>query len=144
MLDLLLRYFVTVCVGALQMPDHQGAAKAAPRSDGPPTVFRHVNVLSMETDRILQDQAVVVRNGTIVSIGAVDQLTTPPDARIVGGKNRFLLPGLIDMHMHLNGAADEDHLLMSLCPGRASIPVWGSSGWPWSSRMWTRSSRSIS
>ena len=43
-------------------------------------VFTNVNVVSMENDKILPGQTVVVSNGRIVAIGLTGQLKVPTDA----------------------------------------------------------------
>jgi len=64
-------------------------------------VFENINVIPMTEDRILQHQAVAIRNGQIIAI--LDQAeadTVDADTRI-SGEGRFLMPGLADMHIHM-------------------------------------------
>lgn len=63
------------------------------------TVFKNVNVIPMDTERVLKNQTVVVRDGLIAEIGT--KIKTPKGARVVKGKGKFLIPGLTDMHVHL-------------------------------------------
>jgi imidazolonepropionase-like amidohydrolase len=65
------------------------------------TVFVGVNVLPMDTERVLLGQSVVVRDGVIAEIGAVDAVAVPGGARVIYGRGRWLVPGLIDMHVHI-------------------------------------------
>ncbi len=65
------------------------------------TAFVNVNVLPMSDERIIAGQTVIVRDGTIDTIGNVDEVPVPEDARIVDGTDRFLLPGLAEMHAHV-------------------------------------------
>jgi imidazolonepropionase-like amidohydrolase len=65
------------------------------------TAFVGVNVLPMDTERVLLAQTVLVRDGVIAEIGNVDAVTVPNDARVIYGRGRWLLPGLIDMHVHI-------------------------------------------
>ena len=74
-----------------------GAATAA----ADVTAFVNVNVLPMSDERIIAGQTVIVRDGTIDTIGHVDEVPVPADARIVDGTDRFLLPGLAEMHAHV-------------------------------------------
>jgi imidazolonepropionase-like amidohydrolase len=64
------------------------------------TVFRHVNVIPMDSNRILMDQAVVIRNGKIAEIGANNRVSNPPEATMIDGGGAYMLPGLVDMHVH--------------------------------------------
>ena len=65
------------------------------------TVFVNVNVLPMSDERIIAGQTVIVRDGIIGTIGNVDEVPVPEDARVVDGTDRFLLPGLAEMHAHV-------------------------------------------
>jgi imidazolonepropionase-like amidohydrolase len=64
----------------------------------------HVNLIPMDSDRVLPDRTLRVGNGKILSI-------TPADARpvscrrVIDGAGRYLVPGLNDMHMHLETVA---------------------------------------
>jgi imidazolonepropionase-like amidohydrolase len=52
--------------------------------------------------RVLTQQTITVRNGRIVSIAA-GYTRAPSGAKIVDLKNAFVLPGLIDSHVHITG-----------------------------------------
>ena len=43
---------------------------------------------------------VLVRGDRVAAVGAVDEIAIPDGAEIVDGAGRFLIPGLIDMHVH--------------------------------------------
>lgn len=71
------------------------------------TAFVDVNVLPMDSQRVLRHQTVVVEGDTIVAIGATREVTVPADAaKIDGGGSRYLLPGLADMHTHVEESND--------------------------------------
>jgi imidazolonepropionase-like amidohydrolase len=60
--------------------------------------FRDVNVITMTgREPPLIRTTVVVSRGEITSIGA----DIPPGARVIEGNRKWLIPGLIDMHVHL-------------------------------------------
>jgi imidazolonepropionase-like amidohydrolase len=65
------------------------------------TAFINVNVIPMDQERVLKEQTVVVRDGRIAEIGAVNRVKVPSGALRVDGRNKFLIPGLFDMHTHL-------------------------------------------
>jgi len=66
------------------------------------TAFVDVNVLPMDSQRVLRHQTVVVEGDTIASLGAVGKVVVPRDAtKIDGGGTKYLLPGLADMHTHV-------------------------------------------
>lgn len=64
--------------------------------------FINVNVVPMDSERILNNQTVVVRGDKIAEIGATGKLKVPRDAERIDASGKFLMPGLIDMHAHLN------------------------------------------
>ncbi|WP_158501695.1 amidohydrolase family protein [Vitiosangium sp. GDMCC 1.1324] len=63
--------------------------------------FVDVNVVPMDSERLLPHQTVVVRKGRIASLGPADSTSVPSDAVRVEGQGRYLMPGLVDMHLHL-------------------------------------------
>ena len=62
-------------------------------------VFTNVNVIPMDKEQILQNQTVLIRNGIIVEIGK--KVKVPKSAQTIDGKGKYLIPGLMDMHVHL-------------------------------------------
>ncbi len=60
-----------------------------------------VNVVTMESATVLDDQTVVVRDGRIIALGPRAGTVVPSDAQQVDGTGRWLIPGLIDSHVHL-------------------------------------------
>jgi imidazolonepropionase-like amidohydrolase len=72
------------------------------------TAFVNVNVLPMSAERVLAQQTVIVRDGTIRTIGDVDVIPVPEDARVVDGTDRFLIPGLAEMHAHVPPAGSNE------------------------------------
>jgi hypothetical protein len=66
------------------------------------TAFVNVNVLPMDTERVLYGQTVIVRDGRIAEIGDAGKLKIPKNALRIDGRGKFLMPGFADMHAHLN------------------------------------------
>lgn len=61
----------------------------------------------MDRERVLENQTVIIRDGRIAQIGSAAQVKIPDGAERIDGKGKFLMPGLIDMHVHLGlGAGD--------------------------------------
>ncbi len=71
------------------------------------TAFVNVNVLAMTSEAILLQQTVLVDGASIVQIGDVDRVPVPEGAEIVDGTDRFLMPGLTEMHAHIPGAGTQ-------------------------------------
>jgi imidazolonepropionase-like amidohydrolase len=69
-----------------------------------PLAFVNVNVVPMSSETVLEQQTVVVNDGIITVIGPVDDVPIPRDAEVVDGTDRFLMPGLAEMHAHVPSA----------------------------------------
>jgi imidazolonepropionase-like amidohydrolase len=76
----------------------------APAVGADTTAFINVNVVPMDTERVVAEQTVVVRDGVIDAIGPVDDVPIPEEAAVVDGTDRYLMPGLAEMHAHVPAA----------------------------------------
>ncbi|HEY0458155.1 MAG TPA: amidohydrolase family protein [Pyrinomonadaceae bacterium] len=88
--------------------------------------FTNVAVIPMDKERVLQNQTVLVKNGIIAEIG--ERVKIPKDARIIDGRGKYLIPGLVDMHTHLLSDGDdypdsiaEDELRVMVANGVTTI-----------------------
>jgi imidazolonepropionase-like amidohydrolase len=91
------------------------------RSPAPNVVaFEHVTVVPMDGERLLRDYTVVVRDRRIVGMGPANRTPVPSDARRVDGRGRYLMPGLVDMHVH---PYDPDQFINYLAHGVTTIGV---------------------
>jgi imidazolonepropionase-like amidohydrolase len=64
--------------------------------------FVNVNVVPMDRERILPGQTVIVRADRISEIGPADTTDIPEGALRIDGRDKYLMPGLVDMHVHQN------------------------------------------
>lgn len=71
------------------------------------TAFVNVNVVPMATETVIEGQTVVVEGRLIVQIGDVDGVPVPDDATVIDGTDRFLMPGLAEMHAHVPEAGTD-------------------------------------
>jgi imidazolonepropionase-like amidohydrolase len=79
-------------------------ACAAAQADG---IVRHVAVIDVEQGRIVDNQAVAWRRGSIVAVGPDEEVARAWRAGTsIDGKGRYLIPGLWDMHVHFGGGPD--------------------------------------
>ncbi len=69
-----------------------------------PIAFVNVQIVPMDAERRVDGQTVVVSDGRIAAIGSVDEVPIPKDALVVDGTDRFLMPGLAEMHAHVPNA----------------------------------------
>src|SRR6185503_14272728 len=75
-----------------------------------PLAIVGVRIVPMTSSTILEDQTIVVRDGVIASIGPSATAQLPAEAVVIHGNNRYVMPALIDMHVHL-ASADLDAYL---------------------------------
>jgi len=75
--------------------------QAAPARERPVVAITDVSVVDVEQGRAVGPRTVLVVDGRIVAIGAQTEVHVPADAQRVDGRGRFLIPGLVDMHVHL-------------------------------------------
>ncbi len=95
------------------------------------TAFINVNVIPMTEDRVDPGQTVIVENGMITRIGPVDSTPVPEDSVIVDGTDRYLLPGLAEMHAHIPSAASPElGRVMTLLAANGVTTVRGMLGGP--------------
>ena len=76
-----------------------GAQSPKPKVVDDGTVIEDVTLISPERQAPLAHAAVVIREGRIAEIGT--DLVAGPHAKRVDDRGRFLIPGLIDSHVHL-------------------------------------------
>ncbi len=62
-------------------------------------VITNVSVLSADAEQMLPGQTVLIDQGEVVSMGT--DVSAPQDAVMIDGTGQFLIPGLIDSHVHL-------------------------------------------
>ena len=58
------------------------------------------HVVDVETGRVLNDAVVVVEGERIQAIGRTGDVVVPSAARVVDMRGRWLIPGLMNMHVH--------------------------------------------
>ena len=88
---------VVVAIGAAGA----GCAQVSPYEGRNATVFTNVNVLPMDSERVLAEQTVVVVDGRIADMGAASEIAVPSDSTVIVGTGQYLMPGLTEMHGHL-------------------------------------------
>lgn len=73
-------------------------------------VLENVNVLPMVDDEpvMLAAHSVLVVDGVVQAVAPVGELAVPAGARrIDGGGSAYVMPGLVDAHVHLRGRMDD-------------------------------------
>ena len=68
-------------------------------ADRPDLAIENVAIVDVEHGRASAPQTIVVSNGRIAAIGATAAI--PEGAKRIDGRGKFLIPGLVDAHVHL-------------------------------------------
>jgi imidazolonepropionase-like amidohydrolase len=88
-------------------------------------VFRSVNVIPMDEERVMENQDVVVKNGSITAIGSSGKLKYGKNAQVIDARGKFLMPGLAEMHAHVPPVDDlepmKEVLMLFACNGVTTI-----------------------
>jgi len=114
LLSLAVALFLTACAGA-----------SAPQVVDDGVVIADVTLISPERQAPLLHADVVIRNGRIAQIGT--GVVVGPHARRIAGRGRFLIPGLIDSHVHVGNQGPLDDAMLGSHPEllpayRAQLP----------------------
>lgn len=103
----------------------------APLTLAETTAIVNVNVVPMTGETVIKAQTVLVRDGLIAAIGDVDTVGVPQAAVIVDGTDRFLMPGLTEMHAHVTDTGSREfERLMSLFLANGVTTIRGMLGRP--------------
>jgi hypothetical protein len=104
---------------AFESTNFPGALRP-PHNEPRTTLIENVRVISMApgAPEVWQGYAVLVVDGAIAKTGPSGTVPAPMGARVIDGRGRTLLPGLIDAHVHV---WDEAELAGYLAHGVTSI-----------------------
>jgi imidazolonepropionase-like amidohydrolase len=88
--------------GAIPLPraPHEAIRPSAPAVSAGVTAFVDVNVVPMDSERVLAHQTVLVQGGRIAALGPMNTVKVPAGAVRIDGRGKYLMPGLGDMHAH--------------------------------------------
>jgi hypothetical protein len=92
-----------------------------------PLVFDHVTVVSMAHPGVETDQCVIVDGGVVRVIGPAPTTPVPPGARVIDAGGRWLIPGLVDMHVHTFQSSGA--YLLDLANGVTSVREMNGFSW---------------
>lgn len=91
--------FKMIVLGALAWFAIAGGASAA----DPVVAIEAGAVIDAETGQVRQEQVILIAGERITAIGPAGKLAIPDGARRIDLKDATVLPGLIDLHVHLTG-----------------------------------------
>jgi hypothetical protein len=78
----------------------------------------HVRLFDSEQATTREDQTIVINGERIVSVGPSASANVPHDAQVIDGQGKTLLPGLFDMHTHLQAIDGMLHIASGVTTAR--------------------------
>jgi imidazolonepropionase-like amidohydrolase len=90
-----------VAVGACAL-----ASASAQESDPRPIAIVHGTLVDGRGGPPVGDATVLIRGRVIEAVGGPGKLVVPKDARVIDASGKTVMPGLADLHVHLQGAWD--------------------------------------
>ncbi|MFE0132148.1 amidohydrolase family protein [Streptomyces sp. NPDC059037] len=94
----------TTAVLAASVPQANAAARAG--HTGGDLVIEGGTLLDPATGEVTEDAVVVIVDGVVRAAGARGRISVPEGAETISAHGRWILPGLVDAHIHLNTAAE--------------------------------------
>ncbi|WP_219932615.1 hypothetical protein [Microbulbifer sp. YPW1] len=95
-------------------------------------IICHATIVDVEHRQLLPDQAVATRRNRIDAVGHDADVAKRWHAeQTVNGRNRYLIPGLWDMHVHFGGGealTEENLALLPLCVANGVTTIRDASG----------------
>ncbi len=82
------------------------SACSAPREST--LAITRVTVIDMTGAEPRPDQTLLIKKDRIAAIGASNTVAIPRGAQILDARGKFLIPGLVDMHIHLTAAGEPE------------------------------------
>lgn len=77
------------------------SADAAPTQSQSKTLYDNVHIIDGTGAALQRDMAILVADGKIAQISQAGSVTADSDTKRVDGEGMFVLPGLIDSHVHM-------------------------------------------
>ncbi len=77
-------------------------ATTAQTTNNQTIAFVGVSVIPMDKERVLKNQTVLIRSGRVAEIGEAGKIKIPAGAVQIDARGKFLMPGIVDMHLHLS------------------------------------------
>ncbi len=73
-----------------------------PQADNVPLALTHVTVIDATGSPAQLEMNVIISGGRITGLGPAAKVKVPADARVIDASKKFLIPGLWDMHIHVD------------------------------------------
>ena len=86
------------------------------------TVFiKSINIIDVKSGNILKNRDILIKDEVIIAIDTVGIIKVHPTSLIIDGTNKYLIPGLWDMHTHSNQHSEWLHHPLYIANGITGI-----------------------
>ena len=104
------------------------AGLAISKEDSSVFAITNVNVIPMDSERTIENQTVIIKDRKIIAIGSSNEIKKPTNAKSIDGSGKYLIPGLFDMHIHIDRGREKS---LALYLANGITTVRNMSGNPW-------------
>lgn len=77
-------------------------------------IIKDIHVISMTSDSVIKNKSIAILNGKIIDINDFTKLKKDASTKIIDGTNKFVMPGLTEMHIHLPSSNKLDTFLTTI------------------------------
>ena|SRR5215472_17725003 len=104
------KFLVAIFLFAASSTNAQQVAPASKviRENSPVIALTHVQLIDGTGAAAQADQTIVIDHGKIAALGSAASTYVPAGAKVIDGKGKTLIPGLVGMHEHLFYPAAND------------------------------------
>ncbi len=95
-----MRYVLGLFLSCLALAEPGAHASMQTAEHGPSLALVGASIFDGTGAALTEDGTVVIRGERIAEIGPRDQVTVPDDAEVVDARGHWIIPGLIDAHVH--------------------------------------------
>ena len=96
-----LTFLLLFCAAACVQVNNQ---QVRPENDRRPLLFRGARVV-VGDGRVIEDAAILVRDGMLMQVGRNGDVTAPSDAIVMDVRGKTLMPAIVNAHSHLGWEA---------------------------------------
>jgi hypothetical protein len=93
-------------IGSIALAILAPVASFAQQSPAKPLLIRDVTVIDCAGHPPLSGMSILMSDGRIAAIVPTTEMKVPPNARVLEAHDKYLIPGLWNMHVHLGAYAD--------------------------------------
>lgn len=72
------------------------------------TVFEGATLIVGDGSAPIEKSVIIIQNDIIIGVGHIGEIKYPDEAEVINLNNRWLLPGFMDLHFHINNPEQQE------------------------------------